>query len=218
MKNRVGLLGGTFNPIHYGHIDLGLKIKDAFKLDYIRYILSAKPPHKKSTGITDSNIRWNMLEIALKKKSGLIPCDIELKREEPSYTIETVKEMADFFPEEEHYFIIGSDSFLMVETWKDYIDLFNMISFIVVLREEHHKKDAMKILDKIGIQYDHTRYIDTKQKKNNKMVFFYSYNSDKLYYSSTIVRKNISEGKEIKDLVDPEIINIIKGKGLYGSK
>jgi len=221
MINRVGLLGGTFNPVHLGHIDFGLKIKEAFKLDLIRYILSAKPPHKDIDTITDSNLRLQMLDIALENQDGLISCDIELKREKPSYTIDTIKELKENFPTEEHYFIIGSDSFLKIETWKNYIDLLKMISFIVVFRKESHREKVINLLEKIDIKYDDSWFNGkkiAKRKINDKKVFFYSYHSDKLSFSSTIVREKIKNGENIKYLVNPDVIDIIKGNNLYGNK
>jgi len=215
MRHRlIGLLGGTFNPVHNGHIELGLKIKKAFGLDTIRYILSANPPHKENNIIVDAKIRWKMLVAALNNIDGLEPCDIEIKRDSISYTIDTVSGMKEKSPSDKFIFIIGSDGFLNIETWKNFVNLLNMISFIVLLRKDEHKKDIIKILEKIGVKYEKnfTNEIDEKEFK----VFFYSYKSDTLKNSSTIVRKRIKDGLGIEDLVHPAVAEIIKGNNLYG--
>jgi len=218
MKRRVGLLGGTFNPIHNGHIELGLQIKEAFNLELIRYILSAKPPHKDNSLVTNTKIRWNMLECALEDISELIPCDVEIKRDDFSYTIDTLKKLTDMYPDEEHYFIIGSDGFLNIETWKDYLTLLKMIPFIVVLRQEQHRIEIINVLDKLSIKYYKGDLKDIKQEKSREMVFFYSYKSVTLRTSSTMIRNMIENKQDINSFVNPKIVEIIKGKMLYGSK
>lgn len=216
MKRRVGLLGGTFNPVHNGHIELGLKIKEAYKLNKIKYILSANPPHKENDLIVDMNIRWNMLEKALKYIPYLEPCDIEIKRKSLSYTIDTVSSMKEKYPEDEFFFIMGSDGFLHIKTWKDYIKLLRTVSFIVLLREERHRNKIIMILKEIGIKYTKGDLKENDAQKNFNRVFFYSYKSDTLKNSSTTVRERIREGLSIDGLVNPAVAEIIKGNNLYG--
>src|SRR5512137_1629981 len=96
--HRVGLLGGTFNPVHRGHIELGLRVREDFGLDRILYILSARPPHKRNRGVPDARVRFRMLEKALKPYPELVPCDMEIGRAEPSWTIDTILELKDRRP------------------------------------------------------------------------------------------------------------------------
>ncbi|MCP4217601.1 MAG: nicotinate (nicotinamide) nucleotide adenylyltransferase [bacterium] len=145
-KTRIGLLGGTFNPVHHGHIDLGRHIKDAFQLDKVLYILSARPPHKKELEKAPIEIRWNMLEMALQHQPGLEPCDIEIKRDAWSWTIDTVTELKKRNPQSDFYFISGSEGFLKIKTWKNYKQLLDAVSFIVVLRKAHHREEVKNLL------------------------------------------------------------------------
>ena len=119
-QNKTGLLGGTFNPVHRGHIELGLKIKAAFGLDRILYILSAQPPHKKRQAMPAAELRLAMLKAALLPHPGLLPCDLELRRRGESWTIDTIRELKAAQPDECFYFITGSEGFLKIRTWKEY--------------------------------------------------------------------------------------------------
>ncbi len=89
-KRRIGILGGTFNPVHRGHIQLGLNMREAFRLDEVLYILSAIPPHKKAPHLVSAQLRWEMLEQALAPFPFLVPCDIEKKRPNDSWTTDTI--------------------------------------------------------------------------------------------------------------------------------
>ena len=112
--NRIGLLGGTFNPVHEGHIQLGLKIRQEFQLDQILYILSAHPPHKKYRDMVPAALRWKMLKIALKPYPQLVPCDLEMKRTNDSWTIDTIQELKLQYPDHRLFFISGSEGFLKI--------------------------------------------------------------------------------------------------------
>ena len=156
MKNRVGLLGGTFNPIHYGHIDLGLHVRDAFSLDKVLYILSARPPHKQEMHMVPAQIRYLMLGKALAPHRGFEPCDIEMKRPDFSYTYQTIAQLNELYPDTEFYFLSGSEGFLKIRTWKNYKTLLRELSFIVVLREDSAAKEVEKLLtgENITPQYN----------------------------------------------------------------
>ena len=91
MNDKIGLLGGTFNPIHKGHVELGLKVLGTFKLNRILYILSAKPPHKNKLNLAPTRLRWKMLKKALEPYPQLVPCDIEMNRPNYSWTYDTIE-------------------------------------------------------------------------------------------------------------------------------
>ncbi len=218
MKNRVGLLGGTFNPVHLGHVELGVQIRQAFRLDRIRYILSAKPPHKRNDGIADTRFRWEMLTHALSGQPALEPCDIEINRDGPSYTVDTLTQLSDRFPDEHHYFIIGSDSFMKIETWKTYQALFQMISFIVLLRKASDLEPSIAILDKIGASYLRELEVESLHESDHHRVYFHRYQSERMGLSSTRIRSRLSEGKSVVELLDPSVLSIIERNKLYGCK
>lgn len=211
MKNRVGLLGGTFNPIHRGHIDLGLQVRDAFSLDKVIYILSARPPHKREMHIVPAPVRFLMLEKALAPHRGLEPCDIEMKRPDFSYTYQTMAQLKELYPNTEFYFLSGSEGFLKIRTWKNYKTLLRELSFIVVLREDSAAKEVEELLagENITPQYN----IKTLSKAPS--VYIYSYSSEKLFISSTLVRQRVKQNRGIDNLVGKEVQKIMQEYNLY---
>ncbi|UCH92313.1 MAG: nicotinate-nicotinamide nucleotide adenylyltransferase [Candidatus Aminicenantes bacterium] len=219
MRFKIGLLGGTFNPVHRGHVELGLKVGEAFGLEKILYILSAKPPHKKGLEIMPVDIRWKMLQKALEPFPHLVPCDIEMKRSTDSWTIDTVGELTDQFPGNHYYFISGSEGFLKIRTWKNYKKLLNTLPFIVVLRKEADKPAVKKLLRDEGI----TGYDITPPKRNHpekSPVYIFTYQSDCLGISSTFIRQKIKlSGYEgIENFVGKEVKKIMEENNLYEEK
>lgn len=200
-KERTGLLGGTFNPIHRGHIELGLQIQKAFQLDKILYILAANPPHKSNLNLAPTEIRWEMLAQALKPFPQLEPCDIEMKRHTMSWTIDTINELKKKYPDTEFFFISGSEGFLKIRTWKDYKTLLHMLPFIVVLREPGHAAEVEQLVNE----------------EKEKQVYLYSYESDKLDISSTLIRDKIKHAQPINSMVAEEVKKIMEEYKLYES-
>jgi len=217
MKTKIGLLGGTFNPIHRGHIELGLKIREAFDLKEILYILSARPPHKKSRGVVPAELRWKMLQQALEPFPHLVPCDIEMKRSADSWTIDTVNDLKTRNPGCSYFFISGSEGFLKIRTWKEYQKLLHLISFIVVLRKESHKTAVEKLLKGEGIKprFDYSN--PNRWEDRLPCVFLFSYSSDRLEISSTLIRQKVkfSGYEQMEQLVVKDVKKIMEENNLY---
>ncbi|MGE5342643.1 MAG: nicotinate-nucleotide adenylyltransferase [Candidatus Omnitrophota bacterium] len=216
MKTRVGLLGGTFNPIHRGHIDLGMTIRDAFALDQIYYILAARPPHKTMVETAPVSLRWAMLQEALTPFPYFQACDIEMKRDTYSWTIDTVAELKHLEPETDFYFISGSEGFLKIRTWKDYRTLLRMVSFIVILRDASHCAPVEALLKDEGIPpcVEVSRSFASSENR----VYVFSYPSDKLGISSTAIRQKIKLSEPIDQWVNEGVKKIMEENHLYGFK
>ncbi|MCU0285980.1 MAG: nicotinate-nucleotide adenylyltransferase [Acidobacteria bacterium] len=198
-RERTGLLGGTFNPIHHGHIELGLQIKKAFQLDKVLYILAAQPPHKSNLNLAPMEVRWKMLNEALKNFPGLVPCDIEMKRSTMSWTIDTINELKMKNPDTEFFFISGSEGFLKIRTWKDYKTLLLKLPFIVILRNSSHAEAVKKLISDENVEH----------------VYLFSYESDTLAISSTLIREKIKHLQPVNGLVDREVKKIVEEYKLY---
>ncbi len=132
---RIGIFGGTFNPIHMGHLRTVWEVHCGFGLDETILIPSAAPPHKPAEGVIDAGDRLEMVRLAISGYDEFTVSDVELKRPGPSYTIDTVRHFKSVYPEDaDFHLIIGLDAILEIDTWKSYRDIFRLIPFIVMMR------------------------------------------------------------------------------------
>ncbi len=204
-------MGGTFNPVHQGHLSLGLQVKQAFHLDRVLFILSARPPHKQEMGIPPAAVRWKMLQAALHPFPDLIPCDVEMNRDQYSWTYETVSELQCRYPEDEFYFISGSEGFLKIRTWKKYKQLLVSIPFIVILRANKDKDLVEKLLREENILPS----TNPSFSSGLPWVYLFTYNSETIHLSSTLIRKRVGSRDGIDGLVPVEVKKIMEEYKLY---
>jgi nicotinate-nucleotide adenylyltransferase len=210
-QSKTGLLGGTFNPVHRGHVELGLKIKAAFGLKKILYILSAQPPHKKLQALPEAELRLIMLKEALRPYPGLVPCDLELRRPGNSWTIDTIRQLKSEYPDERFYFITGSEGFLKIKTWKAYRQLLREVFFIIVIRQNSHHARVERLLRTENIPIG-------REPENSPLpptAFLYSYASAYLTLSATAVRKKAARGQDISALVEKNVQTLMEENKLY---
>lgn len=213
---RLGLLGGTFNPIHKGHIRAAQAVLVTFKLDKVYFIPAFIPPHKFSQEIASPEHRLKMVELAVESYPDFIPSSVEIEAGGKSYSINTLEKFQQMFPGSKIYFIVGVDAFLEIDTWKDYERLLEKCSFIVISRPGYDLNDAKGILHgrlKRKI-IDIGRYLKLDQTGKDKfnIILFYFEGMD---VSSTEVREKAKKGKSIKGLVPEGVESYIKKNNLY---
>lgn len=199
--NKIGIFGGTFNPIHLGHIRLGQLVLDEIKLDKILYIPDNTPPHKSDKDLACGEDRLNMINISLKDFDNMESSDIELNREGKSYTFETLLELKNVYPNDELYLITGADMFLTLDKWREPETIFKTANIIGVSRV---KSDFEKMEE----------YAENVIKPMGAKVFMLSQTVFDTA-SSTYVRENIDDYQKIKDMITPEVYRYITEKGLY---
>ena len=193
---KIGIYGGTFNPIHYGHlININL-VKDEFNLDKILLIPSCIPVHKNISKNISTVDRLEMTKLAVQDKAGLEVSTIEIDREEPSYTIDTIAELNEIYPYDGIILIMGADSFNELHTWKEYQKLLNEVSIIVMLRPG---------------DYNYSEEILEKTKKVE-----FAHNPE-IEISSTFIRERIKKDQSVDFLLPDKVINYINKKGLYSN-
>ena len=219
---RIGLFGGTFNPIHLGHVQVVREVKAGFGLDKILIIPSALPPHKELIGVVDAEDRLEMIRLAFSGDPNFVISDVELKRSGPSYTIDTVRHFKSISPENTKlYLIVGLDAFLEINTWKSYNDLFLLIPFIVMSRTVNKENSAdleWKSLNdylQSKISKGYTFSIAQSSFIHDKKQPVCVFNVTPVDISSTTIRKRIKEGRSIERLVPDIVKDFIKTKGLY---
>jgi nicotinate-nucleotide adenylyltransferase len=219
---KIGLFGGTFNPIHLGHLTVAQDVKEGFGLDKIWLIPAALPPHKKEKQIADAPDRLEMIRIAIADNPNFSVSDVELKRSGPSYTIDTVDYFKTILPKETQlYFIVGMDAFLDIELWKSFRELFQVIPFIVMSRpgamdgDRGTKKKTINdlLVTKVSTEYRFNSAQNAFFHPNQQPVFLFEVTPVDI--SATMVRTNRSQGRSIASLVPDKVKEYIESKGLY---
>jgi nicotinate-nucleotide adenylyltransferase len=209
-EKKIGLFGGTFNPIHLGHLRGAEEIRGAFHLHEVIFIPAALPPHKTAEGIIQAHHRLEMVKLAIHKNSHFTTSDIELKRPGKSYSIETIRYFHERF-QSPLYFILGRDAFVEIETWKDFQNLFSLCNFIIMTRPGSQRTPLLPEALVPAFRYDQGTSAWTHLSGN--MIFFKDINF--LDISSTKIRELIERGESVKYLIPPEVEVYIENHGLY---
>jgi len=131
---KIGILGGTFNPVHIGHLILAEEVREKLMLDKIIFVPAYLPPHKDNSDIAPANARLDMVKIAIKENKFFEASSVEIRRDGRSYTIDTIREFKKVYPLDELHFIIGSDLLTYLEEWKDLQEIIKMVKFVVATR------------------------------------------------------------------------------------
>jgi nicotinate-nucleotide adenylyltransferase len=170
---RIGILGGTFNPVHIGHLILAEEAREKLRLDRIIFIPTFLPPHKHNAEIADAKDRFNMIKLAIKANNHFSVSDIEIKRDGLSYTHQTVKELKKIYPKDELFFIIGSDLLNYLEDWKDLSELIKDIKFIVATRPGYALEKIPSYISTVAIRAVDVSAFEIRQAIKEKRSFRY---------------------------------------------
>lgn len=219
---RIGLFGGTFNPIHTGHLRAAASVREGFGLDTVILIPAAIPPHKCSRDIAPARDRLEMARLATEGYENLLVSDVELVRSGPSYTIDTVRHFRQQFDADTQlFFIVGGDAFLEIDTWKDYEELFLSIPMIVLNRpdaRQHHSTSFFRTMqvflrDRISEGYTADESSLTFSHHSRQAVYLYP--GEMIDVSSTRIRQHVGRGEAAKGGLPPSVQDYIQQKGLY---
>ncbi|MCG8377859.1 MAG: nicotinate-nucleotide adenylyltransferase [Proteobacteria bacterium] len=207
----IGILGGTFDPIHYGHIRLALEAVEQLDLDQVRLIPLNIPPHRHNP-VASAVDRQNMLELAVRNETSLYIDLRELESEEVSYTIDTLKSLRNEFRNDVLFLIVGRDAFNKIDCWKDWQHLLDYAHIIVANRPGESSQD---ITNKINdwLTENQIKNIDCLKNKRNGYIHFIDIPD--LDISSTMIRKACSKKENIKNLLPDKTILYIKENQLY---
>jgi len=218
-RKKIGFLGGTFDPVHNGHLAVANHVRFTLELDSIWFIPAAHPPHKAGHAdgreICGLTHRIAMLERALKGKSAFVISDIEAKRSSPSYSIDTINLLIPQIGEKaDLYFIIGVDAFLEIDTWKRYRELPTLIHFVIISRPTYSPSKVGEIIDRNfpGYTYDPSREIWSSPSSRGSFILQHM---EPVPISSTEIRDRVRKGKDIRGLVPPVVEEYIRKHCLY---
>lgn len=197
---RVGIYGGTFAPIHVGHVAAAKAFMEQMKLDYLFIIPAYLPPHKQVDESDNPLYRLKMCELAFEGIDGVVISDVELKRGGKSYTYDTLKELQR--PDTRLFLLCGTDMVLTFDTWYRYEDIFKMC-YPTYVRREDDPVLTKRIIAKIGEYYE--KY----------GVMFRRIVTDPIELSSTEIRRAVKAGEDISHLVPEGVARFIRENGLY---
>jgi len=190
---RIGIFGGTFNPVHFGHLAAAAQVHEALGLEWIYFVPCMLPPHKSGENLAPPEARLRMLALAIEGDERFKICDVEIRRGGVSYSIDTIAELKQEHPEDELHFIIGADMFLEFESWRQPERIVELAKLVVVTRPGIDMAKAPKqFLEKAEVIEIHA-----------------------LNISSSMIRELVKEGKTISYLVPKPVEEYIIQNGLY---
>lgn len=196
---KYGIFGGSFNPIHYGHLMICEYIKEEMGLDKVIFIPTGNPPHKELE--LSAKDRYEMVRLAISPNPDFEISDIETTRVKKSYTVDTIRELKKIYKEEKLYFLIGLDSLFQLKTWMKIGDLSQEIEFVVALRPGYlDKEEVNKEIDFLRENFG--------TKINLLKTPLYE-------ISSTDLRDRIREGKSLRYLIPKKVLDYIEESGFY---
>ncbi|MBT8331105.1 MAG: nicotinate-nucleotide adenylyltransferase [Deltaproteobacteria bacterium] len=219
---RIGLFGGTFDPIHRGHLQAASEVKTIFKLNPIYIIPAALPPHKTPASVASADDRLAMIHLAIGDIPGVSVSDVELQRRGPSYTIDTIHHFKSTQPQDAQIFlIVGIDAFLEIDTWKSFQALLEQISVIVMARPDDRRQSVQqgwKQLEEYLIFNIATDYRFSGSQNaflSAGMQPVYVCDVQALGISSTQIRQAVKHKHTIENWVPAPVAEYIHQKGLY---
>ena len=199
MSRRIGSLGGTFDPIHMGHLITAEIVRVSAALDEIIFIPAARPPHKENKGEAPAEDRLLMVQCAVEGNPAFSVSDIELRREGPSYTVDTIAALSEQLGDAELFFITGADAMNDLYRWHDPVRLLHSCTFIVAARQ--------------GVELDESRLAEQFSPEQRSRIRIVP--TPHLEISSTVIRARVRAGRSIRYLVPRAVELYIEERGLY---
>ena len=204
---RVGLLGGTFDPVHFGHLRSAVEVCEQLQLDELRLIPSARPPHRGMPGATAAQ-RLRMVELALGQGGGLQVDDRELQRERPSYTVETLDSLRQELGSDVALFmVLGWDAFCGLPSWHRWESLLELANLVVLQRPDYDLEVPEVLKDLLA-----ARSADQPERSHGQIICL---SQTPLAISATHIRTLVGSGASPRFLLPDAVLDYIENEGLY---
>ncbi|MBQ9885830.1 MAG: nicotinate-nucleotide adenylyltransferase [Lachnospiraceae bacterium] len=199
-KKKIGIMGGTFDPIHNAHLALAQAAYEQLGLDYVLFIPACQPPHKDSVEVSDADTRANMVKLAIADNPNFVFSDIELKRTGNSYTVDTLTQLKELDKDADYYFILGADSLFSIKKWYKPDEIMSKAVLAVGTRNNKTIEEMRACIDDLKATFNaDIRLLDFPD----------------LDISSTELRNIRGEGHSIKYLVPENVCDFITDSKLY---
>jgi nicotinate-nucleotide adenylyltransferase len=205
---RFGVMGGSFNPVHVGHLSIAQQVLNALQLEQVMLLPAATPPHKQDAlEMASAEDRLEMCRLAIENMRGLAVSDFEIRRGGVSYTVETARELRSAYgPDADIYFLIGSDSLADLPQWYEIRELLTLIKFAIAERRETPIKESLWHDLKVALGAD----AEASLRAGVVPV-------QRVDVSSTLIRKLLRNGEKIPGYLRRDVEDYIRRKGLYGA-
>ncbi len=211
---RVGLLGGTFNPIHFGHLRAAEEVREALALDLVYFVPAAVPPHKPAEGLAPAEHRLAMVRLATKGNRHFMVSDVEIKRAGRSYTIDTVRHFrATLRAPATLFLMMGADAFSEFETWKECDELARLSSIVVHTREASDDGAPPRITLAALQRFGYSREDDHYVHSSGQTLSFVA--TTVFPVSATLIRDKLLHQQSVRYLMPNEVVDYIQRHGLY---
>ncbi len=200
-RKKIGISGGTFDPIHLGHLLVAESLRERFELDKVLFIPTGLPPHKDLSNVTSAEHRFNMVREAISTNPNFEVSRIEIDRKGLTYTFDTLTELKSIYSNDtDLFFIVGADVVKDILMWKNFDKVFSICEFIAVLRPEHKKNDFDSAVEFLRSTY---------------MAKIHVGEIPLVGVSSTMVRERVQSNKSVKYMIPECVEDYIKHNKLY---
>ena len=212
---KVGIFGGTFDPIHWGHLRSAEEVSEAFSLDRVLFIPTARPPHKRGQTMAPPRDRLAMVRLAVADNPRFMVSTVEIRRPGISYSIDTLRDFTSKNRRKDtYYFILGLDAFREIDTWKDFQQLFLLCNFIVTSRPGSRDSQPLRgtsVAVRRLFCYDSTG----KFQRHRSGTTLHFLKLTDFGISASSIRVKVNQGKSIRYLLPASVEAYIKERGLY---
>jgi nicotinate-nucleotide adenylyltransferase len=214
---RVGIFGGTFNPIHIAHLRSAEEVREAQRLDRVLFIPSARPPHKPRDGLVSAPHRLAMVKLAIAGNRHFRVSTIEIDRGGRSYSVDTLRSLRAALPNARFSFIMGIDAFHEIATWKDYRSLFALCDLVVTSRPPHDERPIAAALPvAVRSEFCYRADIETLEHRTGNRIIFQRVSG--LDISASAIRRRLGGGRSVRYLVPAAVERYITRHGLYARR
>lgn len=197
---RIGIFGGSFDPIHVGHLMLAQSALERYQLDKVLFMPAKLSPFKQKLTMTKAETRYHMVELAVSDNPDFLVSDLELNRPEPSYTIDTIRILKQQYPGVKIFFIAGADSIMELEGWMTFEELLKEVVFLAAYRPSHTRAQLETEVLRLNTQYEaDIRLVDFPD----------------VDVSSSYIRETIMRGGSGRYLVPQNVLEYIRTRGVY---
>ncbi len=214
----IALFGGTFDPVHNGHLRMAIEVREAFGLPRLFLVPAAQPPHKPNQPISPAPHRLAMTQAAVAGVEGLSVLDLELRREGPSYTLHTVREVRESNPGSEVLLLVGADAFSEIGTWHRYEELLGECDFLLLARPGTPPENSFPPGVLLELEESRCYSLPGRSYRLSGGRKVLCPDLPVLDISSRSIRDKVRKGRSIRGLVPPEIERYIAAHELYRGK